>query len=72
MRGQDGLYGRPVPGVGLKHLLDQVVELVWELLGQRLVRSSRHFQNQALPAAGLELTQRRRDEVRREEERKKK
>lgn len=55
MRGEDGVQGRPVSGVGLEHLFDQVVQLVRQVPGQRGVRAPTHLQNETLPACCLEL-----------------
>ena len=42
VRGQDGLDRGPVPGVGLEHVLDQLVELIREVFGQGVIGSSTH------------------------------
>lgn len=56
---KDGVYGGPVSGVGLKHVFNQVLQLIGKATGQRGIRSTTHFQNQTLPAASLELKQER-------------
>lgn len=62
VRGQDGVQGRPVFGVRLKHLLHQILQLVGQVVGKGRVRAPTHLQNQALPAARLELNTRARCE----------
>lgn len=52
---EDGVYGRPVSRVGLKHVFNQVVKLIGKVTGQRRVCPTTHFQNQTLPATGLKL-----------------
>lgn len=55
VRGEDGVQGRPVLWVRLKHLLDHIVQLVGQVFGQRRVSTSTHLQNQTLPAGRLKL-----------------
>lgn len=55
MRGQDGVQGRPVLWVGLKHLLDQIVQLIGQVAGEGRVGAPTHLKDQALPAGRLEL-----------------
>lgn len=58
VRGQDGVQGRPVFWVCLKHLLDQIVQLIGQVSGEGRVRTPTHLKNQALPAGRLELDMR--------------
>lgn len=53
--GQDGVQGRPVFWVRLKHLLDQILQLVGQVVGEGRVRTPTHLKDQALPAGCLEL-----------------
>lgn len=62
VRGQDGAQGRPVFWVRLEHLLDQVVQLVGQVIGEGRVRAPAHLKDQALPAGCLELDTRTRRE----------
>ena len=55
VRGQDCVHGRPVFWVCLKHLLDQGLQLIRQVVGKRRVCAPTHLQNQALPARCLEL-----------------
>lgn len=55
VRGQDRVHGRPVFWVRLKHLLDQVLQLIRQVAGEGRVGTTAHLQNQALPARRLEL-----------------
>lgn len=55
MGAEDCVYGRPVSGVGLKHVFNQVVKLIGKVTGQRCVCPTTHFQDQSLPATGLKL-----------------
>lgn len=66
VRGQDGVQGRPVFWVRLKHLLDQILQLVGEVTGEGRVRTPTHLKDQALPAGCLELDTRTRRENRRD------
>lgn len=49
------MQGRPVSRVRLKHLLDQIPQLVGQVTGEGRVRTPTHLQYQALPAGSLEL-----------------
>lgn len=62
VRGQDGVQGRPVFWVCLKHLLDQILQLVGQVTGEGRVCTPTHLKNQALPAGCLELDTRMRCE----------
>lgn len=53
---------RPVLWVCLKHLLDQILQLVGQVAGEGRERTPTHLQNQALPAGCLELDTRMRCE----------
>lgn len=64
VRGEDGVQGRPVLWVCLKHLLDQILQLVGQVTGEGRVRTPTHLKNQALPAGRLELDTRTRREQR--------
>lgn len=55
VRGEDGVQGRPVFRVCLKHLLDQVLQLIRQVVGEGRVSTPTHLKNQALPARRLEL-----------------
>lgn len=55
VRRQDGVNGWPVLWVRLKHLLDQIPQLIGQMTGKGGVRTPTHLQNQALPARCLEL-----------------
>lgn len=63
VRGQDGVQRRPVFWICLKHLLDQILQLVGQVVRQGRVRTPTHLKNQALPAGRLELNIRARSEV---------
>lgn len=55
VRGQNCAQGWTISGVGLKHLLDQIVHFIGQVFGQGRVRAPTHLKNQALPAGRLEL-----------------
>lgn len=62
--GQDAVQGRPVFWVRLKHLLEQILQLVGKATGEGRVRTPTHLKDQAPPAGRLELdTQRGRGEA---------
>lgn len=43
VRGQDGVHGRSVSWVCLKHLLDQILQLVGQMIGEGRVRTPTHL-----------------------------
>lgn len=53
--GQDGMQRWPVFWVCLEHLLDQILQLIGQMIGEGRVRTPTHLKNQALPAGRLEL-----------------
>lgn len=55
VRGQDAVQGWPVFWVCLKHLFNQILQLVGQVTGEGRVRTPTHLKNQALPAGCLEL-----------------
>lgn len=63
VRSEDGVQGRPVFWICLKHLLDQILQLIRQVVWQGRVRTPTHLKNQALPAGRLELNTRARCET---------
>lgn len=50
VRSQDGVHRRPVSRVCLKHLLNQILQLVGQMIGEGRVCPPAHLEDQALPA----------------------
>lgn len=55
MGGEDGVKRRPILGVGLEHVFDQIVQLIGQVIGQGRVSPPTHLQDEAPPAECLEL-----------------
>lgn len=50
VRSKDGAHRRPVSRVRLKHLLNQILQLVGQMIGEGRVCPPAHLKDQALPA----------------------
>lgn len=63
VRREDSVQGRSVFWICLKHLLDQILQLIRQMFWQGRVCTPTHLKNQTLPAACLKLNTRTRCET---------